>query len=159
LINIEERIALARRTLYSLIKTGVHGTNGLNPRTSCKIYQVYVIPRLLYGLETLFKFILFFCYPVYLSFSYSLYNGIALDWVYLESMVSCIIEYYVYHFLHTGVHGTNGLNPRASCKIYQVYVIPRLLYGLETLNLKKKDIATLSSFHIGYVLPIEIPML
>jgi hypothetical protein len=28
-------------------------------------------------------------------------------------------------------------------------VIPRLLYGLETLNLKKKDMATLSSFHIG----------
>ena len=53
IINIEERMALARRTLYSLIKTGVHGTNGLNPRTSCKIYQVYVIPRLLYGLETL----------------------------------------------------------------------------------------------------------
>jgi hypothetical protein len=26
-INIEERIALARRTLYSLIKTEVHGTN------------------------------------------------------------------------------------------------------------------------------------
>ena len=49
-INIEDQIALARRTLYSLIKTGVHGTNGLNPRTSCKIY---VIPRLLYGLETL----------------------------------------------------------------------------------------------------------
>jgi hypothetical protein len=30
-INIEERIALARRTLYSLIKTGVHGTNGRVP--------------------------------------------------------------------------------------------------------------------------------
>ncbi|CAC5417961.1 unnamed protein product [Mytilus coruscus] len=52
-ININDRISLARRTLYSLIKTGVHGTNGLNPRTSCKIYQVYVIPRLLYGLEIL----------------------------------------------------------------------------------------------------------
>jgi hypothetical protein len=52
-INIEERIALARRTLYTLIQTGVHGINGLNLRTSCKIYQVYVIPRLLYGLETL----------------------------------------------------------------------------------------------------------
>ncbi|CAC5401039.1 unnamed protein product [Mytilus coruscus] len=52
-ININDRISLARRTLYSLIKTGVHGTNGLNPRTSCKIYQVYVIPCLLYGLETL----------------------------------------------------------------------------------------------------------
>jgi hypothetical protein len=29
-INIEERISLDRRTLYSLIKSGVHGTNGLN---------------------------------------------------------------------------------------------------------------------------------
>ena len=52
-INVNDRISPARRTLCSLIKTGVHGTNGLNPRTSCKIYQVYVVPRLLYGLETL----------------------------------------------------------------------------------------------------------
>jgi len=52
-INIDERISLARRTLYSLIKSGVHGSNGLNPKTSCRIYQVYIIPRLLYGLETL----------------------------------------------------------------------------------------------------------
>ena len=52
-ISIEERISLARITHYSLIKSGVHGTNGLIPRTSYKIYQVYVIPRLLYGLETL----------------------------------------------------------------------------------------------------------
>jgi hypothetical protein len=55
----------------------------------------------------------------------------------------------LYSLIKTGVDGTNGLNPRTSCKIYQVYVIPRLLYGLETLNLKKKDMATLSSFHIG----------
>jgi hypothetical protein len=47
----------------------------------------------------------------------------------------------VYSLIKTGVHGTNGLNTRTSCKIYQVYVIPRLLYGLETLNLKKKDMA------------------
>lgn len=52
-LNVEARITLARRTLYSLIKTGVHGTNGLNPRTSCKIFQTYVLPRLIYGLETL----------------------------------------------------------------------------------------------------------
>lgn len=52
-INTEERINLARRTLYSLIKSGVHGSNGLNPRTSYKIYQIYVLPRLLYGLESL----------------------------------------------------------------------------------------------------------
>lgn len=52
-INVSDRISLARMTLYSLIKTGVHCTNGLNPRTSCKIYQYYVVPCLLYELETL----------------------------------------------------------------------------------------------------------
>ena len=51
--NIAERINAARRTLYALIKTCVHGTSGLNPRISYKIYQVYVIPRLLYSLEVL----------------------------------------------------------------------------------------------------------
>ena len=50
-INIAERISIARRTLYALIKTGVHGTSGLNPKFSYKIYQIYVIPRLLYSLE------------------------------------------------------------------------------------------------------------
>ena len=53
IIKIEERLSLARRTLYALINTGVHGSNGLNPRVSYKIYQCYVIPRLLYGLEVL----------------------------------------------------------------------------------------------------------
>ena len=51
--------------------------------------------------------------------------------------------------MKTGVHGTNGLNPRTSCQIYQVYVIPRLLYCLETLNLQNKDMATLCSFHLS----------
>ncbi|MES9903311.1 MAG: reverse transcriptase family protein [Sedimenticola sp.] len=52
-VNVEERIKLARRTLYALMRTGVHGTNGINPKTSYKIYQTYVIPRLLYSTETL----------------------------------------------------------------------------------------------------------
>ena len=52
-INIEDRLSLARRTLYSLISTGVHGSNGLNPGCSYKIYQCYVLPRLLFGLEVL----------------------------------------------------------------------------------------------------------
>ena len=52
-MNIKKKISLARRTLYSLVKTGVHGSNGLNPKTSYKIYLVYVIPRLLNGLEVL----------------------------------------------------------------------------------------------------------
>ena len=52
-ININDRISLARRTLYALIKAGVHGSNDLNPKVSYRIYQVYVIPRLLFNLETL----------------------------------------------------------------------------------------------------------
>ncbi|CAC5374985.1 unnamed protein product [Mytilus coruscus] len=52
-VNIEARISTARRTLYSLMNTGLHGTNGLNPQTSYKIYQSYVIPHLLYGMEIL----------------------------------------------------------------------------------------------------------
>ncbi|MCG8033679.1 MAG: endonuclease/exonuclease/phosphatase family protein [Candidatus Thiodiazotropha taylori] len=52
--NVTNRISLARRTLYSLIKTGMHGSNGLNPKVSYKMYQCYVLPRLLFGLETIF---------------------------------------------------------------------------------------------------------
>ncbi len=36
-INIENRLSLARRTMYSLINTGFHGSNGLNPTVSLKI--------------------------------------------------------------------------------------------------------------------------
>ena len=51
IINIEERLKLARRTPYALISTGVHGSNGLNQCVSYKIYQCYVVPRRLFGLE------------------------------------------------------------------------------------------------------------
>ncbi|KAK3105993.1 hypothetical protein FSP39_010445 [Pinctada imbricata] len=50
--NVEERISCARRTFYSLTSTGLHGSNGLQPTTCYKIYSTYVLPRLLYGLET-----------------------------------------------------------------------------------------------------------
>ena len=52
-LNIEYRISTARGMSYALMKNGVHGTNGLNPRTSYKIYQIYVLPRLLYNMEVL----------------------------------------------------------------------------------------------------------
>ena len=52
-LNVMNRISIARKTLYSLINVGCHGINGINPVISTKIYQVYVLPRLLSGLETL----------------------------------------------------------------------------------------------------------
>ena len=51
--NVNDRISLARRTSYSLMNTGLHGTNGLSPEASYVIYRAYVLPRLLYGLEVL----------------------------------------------------------------------------------------------------------
>ena len=48
---VSDRIQLGRRTAYSLMGVGFHGTNGLNPKTSMHLYKVYVIPRFLYGLE------------------------------------------------------------------------------------------------------------
>ena len=52
--NVNKRFSLARRTLYSLIKTGMHGLNGLNPKVSYKMNQCYVMLRLLFGLESIF---------------------------------------------------------------------------------------------------------
>ncbi|VDH94176.1 Hypothetical predicted protein [Mytilus galloprovincialis] len=51
-INIDDRISCATKTLYSLTGTGFHGTNGLPPTTCMKLFITYVLPRLLYGLET-----------------------------------------------------------------------------------------------------------
>ena len=50
-LNTDERIQLARRTLYALMGAGVHGKDGLSPQISHHIWSTYVIPRMLYGLE------------------------------------------------------------------------------------------------------------
>ena len=46
-VNIQK----AKRSMYSLMPAGLHGENGLDPQTVVHIFQVYVIPVLLYGLE------------------------------------------------------------------------------------------------------------
>ena len=52
-VNVNDRIKFARRTKYSLMNSGYHGTDGLSSATSFQIYKTYVLPRLLYGLEIL----------------------------------------------------------------------------------------------------------
>ena len=49
--------------------------------------------------------------------------------------------------MNTGCHGESGINPITATKIYQVYVVPRLLSGLEVLNLTNSNIADLEIFH------------
>lgn len=49
---VECKISLLHRTCYSLLGTGMHGSNGLNPETSFRIYKIYILPRFLYGLAS-----------------------------------------------------------------------------------------------------------
>ena len=50
---VVENIKKARRTMYSLMSAGLHGENGLDPETSIHLYQIYVLPVLLYGMEVI----------------------------------------------------------------------------------------------------------
>ena len=51
--TVKERIKSARRTAYSLMGAGLHGLNGVGPAVSMSMYNSYVIPVLMYGLEAL----------------------------------------------------------------------------------------------------------
>ena len=50
---IEDRIKTARNTGFALMGAGFHGLNGINPEVSVCIWQTYVRPRLVYGLESI----------------------------------------------------------------------------------------------------------
>ena len=43
----------ARRALRSLMPSGLHGNNSLDPETCRQLFQTYVIPVLLYGLKVI----------------------------------------------------------------------------------------------------------
>ena len=47
----ESNITNAQRTLYSLMASGLHGENGLDPETSIHLLQIYVLPVMVYGLD------------------------------------------------------------------------------------------------------------
>ncbi|CAG2218577.1 Ubiquitin-associated domain-containing protein 2 [Mytilus edulis] len=52
----------------------------------------------------------------------------------------------MYSLLGAGLHGINGINPLLSYKLWRTYVIPRMLYGIEILNITKTDIQKLEAF-------------
>jgi hypothetical protein len=51
--TVHARLSTARKTIYALMGAGLHGLNGLPPLVSMHIYNIYVIPRLVYGLEVI----------------------------------------------------------------------------------------------------------
>ena len=48
---VQTRIATARRTVFDLMGAVLHGLNGVNPKVAIHLIQIYVMSRLLYGLE------------------------------------------------------------------------------------------------------------
>jgi hypothetical protein len=48
---VKDKLSMTRRTVYGLMGTGLHGSNGIGPAISVVIYRCYVLPRLLYGLD------------------------------------------------------------------------------------------------------------
>ena len=51
--TVDERIQSARRCAYFLMGAGLHGQNGVNPMVSLAMWNVFVLPCLLYGLDIL----------------------------------------------------------------------------------------------------------
>ena len=51
--DIQKKVQLGRRTMYSMMGAGVCGGSGLNPIVSSHLWKIYVVPRVLYGLEIL----------------------------------------------------------------------------------------------------------
>ena len=50
--DIEKRISIARGTMYSLMRAGLHAINGINLLIAWKLWRTFVVPRMLYGTET-----------------------------------------------------------------------------------------------------------
>ena len=47
------RIQTARKTVYAFMGAGFHRLNGLNPKVFMHLVNIYVLPRLLYGLDSI----------------------------------------------------------------------------------------------------------
>ena len=50
-VNVEENIKKSRRSAYSLFGGGFHGINGLDPETLIHLFNTYITPVLMYGME------------------------------------------------------------------------------------------------------------
>ena len=50
-VNVEENIKKSRRSAYGLFGGGFHGNNGLDPETLIHLFNTYIMPVLMYGME------------------------------------------------------------------------------------------------------------
>ena len=52
----------------------------------------------------------------------------------------------MYSLMGAGLHGINGINPLIAWKLWRTFVVPRMLYGIETLKITTTDIYKLEQF-------------
>ena len=50
-VNVEENVKKSRRSAYGLFGGGFHGNNGLDPETLILLFNTYITPVLMYGME------------------------------------------------------------------------------------------------------------
>ncbi len=65
----------------------------------------------------------------------------------VDNITSCMRRA-VYGMMGIGLHGTNGLNPICSLKIMQCYIMPKALYGTETMCLLQKQLDCISRAYV-----------
>ena len=52
--DVQRKIQLGRRTMYSLMGVDAYGGSGLNPTIPAHLWKIYALPRVLNGLEVLY---------------------------------------------------------------------------------------------------------
>ena len=50
-VNVEKKVTLGRKTAYSLMGASFHSVNGLKTSQNPHIWSIFVVPRIVYGLE------------------------------------------------------------------------------------------------------------
>ncbi|KAK3105783.1 hypothetical protein FSP39_005674 [Pinctada imbricata] len=60
-----------------------------------------------------------------------------------------------YALLGSGLHGKNGISPIISFQMWSTFVIPRLLHGIELLNIRKSDIDALERYQRKFLKQIQ----
>lgn len=56
-----------------------------------------------------------------------------------------------YALMGAGLHGLNGVRMEVSISLWRIYIKPRLLYGLESINLSKLDILKLEHYQKNFL--------
>ena len=60
-----------------------------------------------------------------------------------------------YALMGSGLHCLNGLHPCVSLHIYNTYIIPRMISGLESVVISKKDMKQLETYHRKFLKCIQ----